>query len=109
MGGFHRNTVNGRTQYIEQRSAAADLEKARLLYDAQLYEDAKQELVMTATSDAPAEDKAAALYLLGTIAVDEKRYDAAVRTWSDLIAKYPDSEDAGAREDSARSDYGAAG
>lgn len=74
--------------------AVADLEKARLLYDAQLYDDAKRELVATATSDADPEEKAAALHLLGTIAVDEKRYDAAVRTWSDLVAKYPDTEDA---------------
>ena len=75
-------------------TAIADLERAQLLYDAQLYDDAKRELVVTATSDAPAEEKASALHLLGTIAVDEKRYDAAVRTWSDLISKYPDTQDA---------------
>ncbi len=76
------------------RAAIADMEKAQLLYDAQLYEDAKRELVMTATSDASSDEKAAALHLLGTIALDEERYDAAIKTWSDLIAKYPETQDA---------------
>ena len=101
--------------------AVADLEKARLLYDAQLYDEAKRELIATATSDASPEEKAAALHLLGTIAVDEKRFDAALRTWSDLVAKYPDTEDAkqvkekislvqmlGGAEDQASSPVGAA-
>ena len=75
-------------------AAVADIGKARLLYDARLYEDAKRELVATAMSDAPLEERASALHLLGTIAVDEKRYDAALRTWSDLVAQYPDTQDA---------------
>lgn len=74
--------------------AAADIEKARLLYDARLLEDSKRELVGIATSDAPKEEKATALHLLGTIAVDEKRYDAALRTWKNLVSEYPDSKDA---------------
>ena len=76
------------------QTAGASVDKAKLLYDALLLEDAKKELVATATSDAPAEEKAAALHLLGTIAVDEKRYDAALRTWSDLVNQYPNTQDA---------------
>jgi len=32
--------------------------------------------------------------LLGSIAVEEKRYESAVQTWSDLVAEFPDSPDA---------------
>ena len=68
---------------------AGDLEKARLLYQSRLLEDAKRELVDIVTSDASTSENAAALHLLGTIAIDEKRYESAVQTWSDLIARYP--------------------
>lgn len=79
---------------ISAQSWAASSEKARLLYDAMLFEDAKRELVAVVTSDAQPEEKAEALHLLGRIAVDEKRYDAALRFWSDLIAQFPETEDA---------------
>jgi hypothetical protein len=76
------------------QSAYASVEKAKLLYDAHLLDDAKKELVATATSDASPDEKAAALHLLGTIAVDEKRYESALSTWSELLSKYPNTQDA---------------
>ena len=79
---------------VANSSHAGDLMKAKLLYDSQLPVDAKRELVEVITSNASPSDKAAALHLLGTIAVDEKRYDSAIRTWNDLIARYPNTVDA---------------
>ena len=75
-------------------ASAADLAKARLLYDSRLLEDAKRELVEIAVSEAPAAEKAAALHLLGTIAVDEKRYESALKTWNELVVQFPATEDA---------------
>ena len=49
--------------------AAADLAKARLLYESRLFDDAKRELIAVASSATSAVEKAAALHLLGTIAV----------------------------------------
>ena len=67
----------------------ASIEKAKLLYNALFLDDAKRELIDTISSDATDDEKAEALHLLGTIAVDEKRYDAALKTWTELIARYP--------------------
>lgn len=73
---------------------AGDLHKARLLYENHLFEDAKRELVEVVASNAAPGDKAAALHLLGAIAVDEKRYDSAIQTWNNLASQYPDTPDA---------------
>jgi tetratricopeptide (TPR) repeat protein len=68
---------------------AQSLERARLLYTNKLYDEAKKELVAVAVSDAPVEQKADALNLLGAIAIDEGNYEAAIANWTELIAKYP--------------------
>lgn len=79
---------------VANSAHAGDLVKAQLLYDSQLPVDAKRELVEVITSNASPSDKAAALHLLGTIAVDEKRYDSAIQAWNDLITRYPNTVDA---------------
>lgn len=68
---------------------AQSLDRAKLLYTNKLYDDAKKELVAVAVSDAPIEQKAEALNLLGAIAIDEGNYGAAITNWTELIAKYP--------------------
>jgi len=73
---------------------AQSLDKAKLLYTNKLYEEAKRELVAIAVSEASEQERATALSLLGSIAVDEGHYDAAVSNWEQLIAKYPDTQEA---------------
>jgi hypothetical protein len=50
--------------------AGQSLEKAKLLHANKMYDDAKREAVAVVFSGAPQSDKADALNLLGTIAVD---------------------------------------
>lgn len=73
---------------------AADLDRARMFHENGLLEDAKRELIAIATSDAEPETQASALHLLGTIASEERRYEQALRTWGDLVRRFPDSSDA---------------
>lgn len=79
---------------LATQAMAAEVSKARLLYENRLLDDAKRELVDVIASNASPSDQAQALHLLGTIAVDEKRYDSALLTWADLIKRFPDSQDA---------------
>jgi hypothetical protein len=76
------------------------LDKARLLYSNKLYEDAKRELVAVAVGSGAEEEKAEALNLLGSIAVDEGNYDAAIKNWTDVITKFPST--ASAKEAAAK-------
>lgn len=55
-------------------SADSSLDRAKLLYTNKLYDDAKRELVAIVASDAPAEERAQALNLLGDIAVEQGHY-----------------------------------
>ncbi len=77
---------------------AQTLEKARLLYTNGLYEEAKKEAVAIAVSSAPEGERAAALNLLGSIAIEEGKYEAAIANWSELVAKYPGTADAAEAE-----------
>jgi tetratricopeptide (TPR) repeat protein len=76
------------------------LDKAKLLYLNKLYEDAKRELVLIAVGGGPDEDKAQALNLLGSIAIDEGNYDAAVKNWTEATIKFPGT--AAAKEATAK-------
>jgi tetratricopeptide (TPR) repeat protein len=73
---------------------AQSLDKAKLLYTNKLYAEAKRELVAIAVSEASEQERAAALSLLGSIAMDEGHYDSAISNWEQLIAKYPDTQEA---------------
>lgn len=68
---------------------AQSLERAKLLYTNRLFEEAKKELVAVAVSQASRDDRAAALNLLGSIAIEEGQYEAAISNWTDLLARYP--------------------
>jgi hypothetical protein len=73
---------------------AASLYKGQVLYERGLLEEARHALVDVVTGDAGQPEKAGALYLLGTIAVEQQNYPIAARMWSDLIQRYPDSAEA---------------
>ena len=74
---------------------AASLRKGQVLYEHGMLEDAKHALVDVMTgADSSDDEKAGALYLLGTIALKEKHYPIAARMWSDLIQRYPGSAEA---------------
>jgi len=79
-------------------SAESSLDKARLLYTNKLYDEAKRELVTIAVSDAPQEERAEALNLLGDIAIEQGHYEAAVTNWTELVAKYPNASAASQAE-----------
>jgi tetratricopeptide (TPR) repeat protein len=68
---------------------AQSVAKAKLLHANKMYDDAKREAVAVVFSDATHADKADALNLLGTIAVDQGDYEAAIKNWTELIATYP--------------------
>lgn len=70
------------------------LDKARLLYSNRLYEDAKRELVAVAVGSGSNEERAEALNLLGAIAIDEGNYAAAIKNWTDVTTKFPDTSSA---------------
>lgn len=73
---------------------ASDLERARLLYESRLLDDAKRELIDVASSASSPEESAEALHLLGSIAIEEKRYESAVRIWEDLVRRFPSTKNA---------------
>ena len=69
---------------------AATLEQARKLESQGRRDAALEELDQILGSDAPAEEKAGALDLLGTIAVDEGDLQLAYQSWHRLVGEYPD-------------------
>jgi len=73
---------------------AASLHKGRVLYEHGMLEDAQHALIDVMTGVSSADEKAGALYLLGTIALKQEHYPIAARMWSDLIQRYPDSAEA---------------
>ena len=73
----------------------ASIEKAILLKAHGLNDDAKRELInLIFGENFKGKDKSRAYYLLGEIAFDENRIQAATRTWGYIVEKYPDSDEA---------------
>jgi hypothetical protein len=70
---------------------AQSVAKAKLLHANKMYDDAKREAVAVVFSDATQSEKADALNLLGTIAVDQSDYEAAIKNWTELVEKYSDT------------------
>lgn len=74
---------------------AADLEKAKILHANGLTEEAKKELIQVAFDETLEDaERAEALLLLGDIAVEEKRYDAATGSWTKVTEQYAATEQA---------------
>lgn len=68
----------------------ASLEQARNLESQGRRDSALEELDQILTSDAPPDEMAGALDLLGTIAVDEGDLQLAYESWHRLVGEYPD-------------------
>jgi tetratricopeptide (TPR) repeat protein len=68
--------------------------KARMLVEHGLYDDAQRELIDVVFSHAEAPEKARALDLLATVAVQKGNFKGALETWNRLISEYPESVEA---------------
>lgn len=76
-----------------QISFAASIEKAQLLIDNSLHNEAKEELIGIITSDkTESNQKEKAYFLLGKLNYDLGDKKAARKAWGNLIEKYPDSK-----------------
>lgn len=69
---------------------AATLGQARQLHDEGRTEEALAMIESILSSDAAGDEKAAALDLLGTIAVDKGYFSMAKQAWTQLVDEYPD-------------------
>jgi tetratricopeptide (TPR) repeat protein len=74
--------------------SAASIEKATMLHKHGLTRETKAELIDVIFGDSAGSAKAAAYYLLGSIAFEEDRIAASLDTWRELTEKYPTSEQA---------------
>jgi tetratricopeptide (TPR) repeat protein len=74
--------------------AAQSVAKGQMLYDNGLMAEAQRELIDVLFSSAVAADKAKALDLLATVAVDRGNYKAALDAWTRLTKDYPQSPEA---------------
>ena len=73
---------------------AASVEKAGMLNQHGLTQEAKSELIDVIFSKSADSDKAQAYYLLGSIAFDESKISVALDSWRELVNKYPNSTQA---------------
>ena len=75
-------------------SFAASVEKAGMLNQHGLTQEAKSELIAVVFSNSADSDKAQAYYSLGSIAFEENKISVALDSWRDLVKKYPNSNQA---------------
>lgn len=73
---------------------AASVDKAEMLNQHGLTQEAKSELIDVIFSKSGDSDKAQSYYLLGSIAFDENKVSVALDSWRDLVNKYPNSPQA---------------
>ncbi len=79
---------------VSSLSFAASVEKASMLNQHGLVQDAKLELINVIFDNSDDLDKAEAYYLLGSIAFEENKISVALDTWKELVQKYPNSTQA---------------
>jgi len=73
---------------------SASLEKAKLLSDHGLVKEAKLELIDVVFSKQSDKNKSAAYYELGNISFGNNQISPALKTWTVLVKKYPNSKEA---------------
>ena len=81
---------------------AASVEKATMLNQHGLSQEAKSELIDVIFSKSSETDKAKAYYLLGSIAFDGNNVSVALDSWRNLVDKYPNSSEAKSVKDRIR-------
>lgn len=79
---------------VSSLSFAASVEKASMLNQHGLVQDAKLELINVIFDSSDNFDKAQAYYLLGSIAFEENKISVALDSWRELVKKYPNSTQA---------------
>jgi len=87
------------TEPVTAESLAASVEKAGMLNQHGLIQEAKSELIDVVFSKSADSEKAQAYYLLGSIAFDENKISVALDSWRDLVNKYPNSTQANTVKD----------
>lgn len=80
--------------FIITNSNAASLEKAKVLSEHGLKDQAKIELIDIIFSKTSDGNKAKAYYELGRVAFESNQVTQALKTWTNLSQKYPQSEEA---------------
>ena len=73
---------------------SASIEKAQMMSDHGLKQEAKKELIDVVFSKNSSQNKAKAYYLLGNLAFEENKINVALQAWRDLATKYPTSQQA---------------
>ena len=74
---------------------SASLEKAALLNQHGLTDDAKRELIdVIFEAGSTSKEQAKAYYLLGNIAYTENKFEVAIKSWGYLVKTYPESDEA---------------
>lgn len=72
---------------------SASIEKAQMMSEHGLKEEAKKELIDVVFSNDNSTNKAKAYYLLGSLAFEENNISIALQSWKDLTNKYPQSKE----------------
>lgn len=88
--------------FLAPVSHAASVEKANVLNQHGLRQEAKLELIDVIFSKSSDADKAKAYYTLGSIAFDESKVSTALDSWRALVQKYPNSSEATSVKDRIR-------
>ncbi len=73
---------------------SASYQKAEMFYEHGLVRESKAELINTIFSNASITEKAQAYYLLGLIAYTENKISTALKSWRELVTKYPEAKEA---------------
>ena len=81
---------------------SGSIRKANLLIDNNLAAEAKKELIKIIVSSGSREKEATAYYKLGTVSFEENNISNALKTWEELVAKYPESPEAGEVKDNIK-------
>ncbi len=81
--------------FIAGPAFGTSLEKAKALYQNNLLDDAKRELIdVLYAADSPASDRAVSLYMLGIINEKQGQPELAAANWKDLIERFPEAAEA---------------
>jgi tetratricopeptide (TPR) repeat protein len=85
-------------------ACGASLEKAKTLYQNNLFDDAKRELIeVLYAAESESADKALALYMLGMVNEKQGQAELAAANWKELIERFPQATEAQlARDNLAR-------
>jgi hypothetical protein len=87
--------IAGLLLFAASPATPASMEKAKALYQNNLLDDAKRELIdVLYAPETIATDRPLALYMLGVINEKQGSPETAVANWRELIAKYPQAPEA---------------